>query len=131
MTERAEKLRALAERVEAAPAGKPYDYMGTEAGAAMLSLEHDLMLTLYPLWEGPAGFGSRPLHHSLDACAALHEAVLGERWKVDEIIQLDDDTGRWSVKLGRGGFYAAYGVALTEPRARLAAILRALAEEEG
>ena len=79
------------------------------------------------------GLGARDAFDgSLAACAALHKAVLGERWSIDRIEQWPDHD-EWVVCLvSETGEIGAQGSrAATMARAWLAAILRALAEEEG
>ena len=111
MTADAVTLRALAERVETddTPPGKAPPY------------EHDVVMSFLDARAAAA------LRGSLDACAALHEAVLGERWPGWCVGGYDAET--WLAELDRGSVVEATGHAPTPARAWLAAILRARASE--
>ena len=114
----AEKLRELAERVEAGEAKIEIcaDVVGPDLFVTMASISEEFA----------------PLTKSLDACLALHGAVLGGRWFVARLMQM---LGCWEMQLeqeteGRaGGGDWVMGEAGTPARAYLSAILRALAAE--
>ena len=125
---RAETLRALAERVEACPPGRLHemdDRAAEVTSEVMRGVTRLCVLGDAPIWPGIDGFGAHPME-SLDGCTALHKAVFGDRWRV----RLDIGRRNRCWLIAEDNFKLDV-YASTPARAWLAAILRALAEDEG
>ena len=108
----AETLRALAKRVGGGETLWPNVWIDALPDAEWVHIAH-------------------AAQESLDACAALHKAALGARWMVDRIEEWPDQ-GEWVVCLSPASDpLVGHGARSKAPsRAWLAAILRALAEDQ-